>query len=178
MIWALKKTKINQSKHRGSILETDILRTPAGFQKTVMNRFFFIRYPPLGTSSTYRFCLLVGLVPCYPACRLLPAFVNRGSPRPLPPLSPFRHIDTQFLSTFVSSTEDTITKNTKNKKNKCVTKGRSQRGLLFSVFPKFRKFSVLKGRNFGKILEEKMANTLVKINPKTKNKSYKLLLLT
>ena len=28
------------------------------------------------TSSIVRFYLLVGLVPCYPACRLGPAFVN------------------------------------------------------------------------------------------------------
>ena len=33
-----------------------------------------------GTSSIARFYLLVGLVPCYPACRLRPAFVNYTPP--------------------------------------------------------------------------------------------------
>ena len=40
-----------------------------------------------GTSSIDMFHFLVGLVPCYPVCRLLPAFVHRGFPF-TPPFAP------------------------------------------------------------------------------------------
>ena len=36
-----------------------------------------------------RFYLLVGLVPCYSVCHLLPDFFDRGFPTILPPPSPF-----------------------------------------------------------------------------------------
>ena len=40
-----------------------------------------------GTSSVDMFYLLVGLVPCYPVCHLLPTFVHRGFPS-TPPVAP------------------------------------------------------------------------------------------
>ena len=52
-------------------------------------------------------CPLVGLVPCYPVCHLLPALVNRGFPTILPPSLPIpldaAHTDAwRFLLNFAS----------------------------------------------------------------------------